>query len=184
MPCDTKGSVCLHTFKFQIIDNKLSFKSERDLIYEDLMFILDLVSYINCAVIKDIPLYNYWQNDDSLTRSVDLTRFSRIKKQYYFLKNNSPYKEMLFDNGETNIRFRRTMLSYIRNSVIQFNNVPGAVINIKKICNDKLCREILNDYPIASLPKYQFLFAWFLKNKMSWVLFSIIKLNSLRHTKL
>lgn len=163
------------------IDNRLSFKNERKLIYEDLMFLFDLIPCINIAVVENTPFYNYCQNDDSLTRSVDLTRFNRLKKQYYYLKDNNPYKSMIFNDKQTVIRFKRTMLSYIRNSIIQSNNVPNAIFNIKKICSDEMSQEILDSYPIELLPRYQFLFAWCLKKKLAFILFILVKLNGLRH---
>lgn len=163
-----------------LVDNKVLFKSERKLIYEDLMFLLDLIPIVKCAVVEHTPLYNYCQNNGTLTRSIDRTRFWKIKKQYFFLRNTEPYKTRIFNNKETMLRFNRTMLSYIRNCVIQASNDEKAMIDIKKICDDELCQEILQKYPIRLLPPYQAIFAWCLRKKMARVLLIITHLNSLR----
>lgn len=161
-----------------LVDNDIKFKSERKLIYEDLMFLLDLMPYIKSAAIVNKPLYDYCQNSSSLTHSVDPNRFYKIKEQYYYLKNNSPYREEIFLDKEILLRFKRTMLSYVRNCAMRTINDSHAYKNIKEICQDSLCTEILSDYPVKKLPQNQKIFAYFLKHKVTIALLLITKIKN------
>ena len=158
--------------------NNVYFKDEHILIYEDLMFLLDLVSVITKAVIVNQPLYDYCENSNSLTRRFDIGRFKRIKKQYYFLKNNRQYSKLIFKNIETELRFKRTMLGYIRNSIsILIQN--NAFQSVKDICGDNFTQEVLFNYPISKLPIQQSIFAFACKHKMVNLLIIITKLKNI-----
>ena len=161
-----------------LIKNGIKFQSERKLIYEDLMLLLDLIPCIKSAAIVNKPLYDYYQNSSSLTRSVDPNRFYKIKEQYYYLKNNSPYREEIFLDKEILLRFKRTMLSYVRNCAMRTINDSHAYKNIKEICQDSLCTEILSDYPVKKLPRNQKIFAYFLKHKVTIALLLITKIKN------
>lgn len=162
-----------------LINNGIKFQSERKLIYEDLMFLLDLIPYIKSASIINEPLYNYYQHSSSLTRSVNSMRFYRIKKQYYYLKNNMPYKKEIFSNEEILLRFKRTMLSYIRNCAMRIVDGDNAHKNMSNICHDDLCTEILDHYPIKMLPRNQKIFAYLLKYKMAVALLILIRIKKI-----
>lgn len=159
-----------------LVDNDIKFKSERKLIYEDLMFLLDLMPYIKSASVTNQPLYNYCRNELSLTRSVDTSRFYRIKNQYYYLKNNDPYKEELFLDKEILLRFKRTMISYIRNCAMRAVNDKKINDILGQICYDEMTREIVNDYPILKLPRNQAIFAFCIKYKLLLLLKIILNL--------
>ncbi|MCG0572848.1 glycosyltransferase [Loigolactobacillus coryniformis] len=162
--------------------NNVYFKNERYLIYEDLMLLLDIFPFINKALVIDEPLYNYCENEDSLTHSDDPKRFSRIKKQYLFLKRNYPYRETIFNDGETLLRFKRTMQSYVRNTIIPIvknNNFWQSRRKIKLIMKDSVCDEILKDYPIKSLPIKNEIFDYCLKYRLPISLIMIVKLNDI-----
>lgn len=160
-----------------LVDNNIKFKSERILIYEDLMFFLDLLPVVSKVVILDKPLYNYCSNEDSLTRKVDSKRFEKIKYQYNYLKSNPPYNREIFENQDTSLRFKRTMIGYVRNAMTRaVKNDEYAYQNIKKIINDNFCQELLKNYPIGKLPKKQFAFAFLLKHKFTPVIYFVIKI--------
>lgn len=160
-----------------LIDNNIWFKSERIFIYEDLMFLLDLMPVTKKAVVLNEPLYNYCENADSLTRKSDPTRFRRLKKQYSYLKNNSDYHKEIFSDYSSKIRFKRTMLGYIRNAMSRIDD-KSYYSDIKAISNDSLSKEILNGYPINKLPIKQRLFAYCLKYRLYLLLIIMIKLNN------
>ncbi|MBF0601919.1 glycosyltransferase family 2 protein [Limosilactobacillus oris] len=160
-----------------LINNNVYFKDEHILIYEDLMFLLDLLPVITKAVVINQPLYDYCENSNSLTRRFDVSRFNKIKKQYYYLKNNKQYSKLIFGNFETKLRFERTVIGYIRNAVtILAQN--HAVQSIKEICNDEFTQELLQNYPINKLPIKQSIFAFAFKYKMVRLLMMLIRLKS------
>lgn len=164
-----------------LCNNNIRFKSERILIYEDLMFLLDSLPVANKVVLVNEPLYNYCSNDTSLTRKVDPKRFEKIKYQFNFLKNNFPYNHELFDNKNTMLRFRRTMIGYVRNAIsrISMDNIHSYQ-NIKEVVNDDFCQELLKDYPIKDLPKKQFLFAFLLKYRLTAALYFVVKIKNIK----
>lgn len=162
--------------------NNVYFKSERNLIYEDLMLLLDIFPFIKKALVIDEPLYNYCENKDSLTHSDDPNRFERIKKQYLFLKSNYPYKKEIFNNSETFLRFKRTMQSYVRNAIISIvrnNNFLQSKKKIKLIMKDSICDEILKNYPIKSLPIKTAIFDYCLKYRLTVSLIMVVRLNDI-----
>lgn len=164
-------------YKRSLIEkNSIFFKDEHKLMYEDLMFLLDLMPHVKRAVILNKPLYNYYQNKSSLTHIVTLDKFDRLKQQFYYLKENEPYRSEIFNDYETELRFKRTIMSYIRVFIIQciLNNVSYK--NIKKICNDKLSKEIMAQYPIEKLPYSKAVFAYCIKYKLVSLLVFVVKL--------
>lgn len=164
-----------------LIDNSIQFKSERVFIYEDLMFLLDLMPVTKKAVVLNEPLYDYCENADSLTRKPDPTRFKRIKEQYFYLKNNPFYHKEIFSNYNTELRFKRTMLGYIRNSISRLEN-RSWYSDTKAISNDDFSKDILKDYPINKLPIKQRLFAYCLKYKFDLLTIIMVRLNNRRRS--
>lgn len=166
--------------KSNLLDNNVNFKSERVLIYEDLMFLLDSISFFKKVVVLDEPLYNYCFNKESLTRKSDSNRFNKIKYQYRYLKSHSPYHREIFGKKSSYLRFKRTMIGYVRNAITRtIRNDKHAYQNVKKISNDDLCQELLKNYPIQKLPKKQFIFSFFLKHKMALAIYFTVKIKSI-----
>lgn len=167
--------------KSLLINNNLKFKSERFLIYEDLMFLLDTMPLCKTIVTLDKPLYNYCVNENSLTRKSDPKRFNKIKKQYYYLKHNLPYSSEIFGNRRTSLRFKRTMIGYVRNAITRnVQNNWHAYKETRQICNDEFCQELLQNYPINKLPRKQYIFALLLKYRLTILLLLVVKLHSIK----
>lgn len=161
-----------------LVNNNVCFKDEHILIYEDLMFLLDLLPVITKAVVINQPLYDYCENSNSLTRRFDVSRFNKIKKQYYYLKNNRQYNKLIFENSETELRFKRTFIGYIRNAVtILIDN--HSLQNVRLICQDSFTQEILRNYPITKLPIKQSLVAFALKYELLGFLVALMKLKKI-----
>lgn len=158
-----------------ILDShKLRFISERKYIYEDLTFFLLSTPHINSVVIIDKPFYHYCENEGSLTQRTDLTRFYKVKDMYRYIK--CTYVDLIFKDKETQLRFERLMLSYIRLSVMQIGKCDKSVKLIRNICNDEFTKEIVKSYPIKELPLRQRIFAWLLKFGCAFPLFVICRL--------
>lgn len=156
-------------YKTEIIKkNNVKFVSERKLIYEDLIFFLTVTPYINKVVIIDKPYYHYCENEDSLTKRCDISRFNRVKVMYEYLKEN--YYHILFADEEVNIRFKRTIMSYIRLSIMQLSKCDNSVKKIKHICNDSMTKDLFINYPVYQLPIKQMVFALLLKYNVSHLL--------------
>lgn len=151
--------------------HKLRFISERKYIYEDLTFFLLTTPYINSVAIIDKPFYHYCENEGSLTQRTDLTRFYRVKDMYGYIKQT--YTDLIFEDEETQLRFNRLMLSYIRLSVMQIGKSAKNIKLIRKICSDEFTKEVVKLYPIKELPFRQKVFASLLKRGCAFLLFVI-----------
>lgn len=160
-----------------LINHNIRFKSERVLIYEDLMFLLDSMPVVKKAIVLNKPLYDYCENAESLTRKTDPTRFYRLKKQYFYLKHNSTYNSEIFSDPEISLRFKRTVLGYIRNAISRLSN-DSYRSSLRKICTDKLSKEVLQNYPIRQLPIKQRLFAYSFKYRLYFLMIAMVKLNN------
>lgn len=166
-------------YKNKIIkENGLKFISERKIIYEDLMFFLTVTPYINKVAILNKAYYHYCENEYSLTKNCDSRRFNRVKSMYEYLKKN--YYNYLFKDKEINIRFKRTIISYIRLSVMQLASDDNCVKAIKLICKDSMTREILNGYPFYKLPVRQAVFVFLLKYNMANLLKIVCNLYNIK----
>lgn len=164
-------------YKKSIIDKfNLRFISERELIYEDLTFFLISTKYFFTVSIINEPFYHYCENQGSLTQKCDLERFDKVKKMYLYIKKQ--YKEEIFENTETLLRFKRQMISYIRLSVMQLAQSRSGGSHIKAICNDSFTKEVLENYPINRLPLKQRIFAYLLDRKLGKLLYIVCKCNS------
>lgn len=157
-------------------ENNIKFISERELIYEDLMFTLNVTPHIESVGIIDKGFYHYCENGESLTRKIDTNRYFRVKKMFEYIQNKKEY-EYIFDNPEYLIRFKRTILSYIRLSIIQLVNAGDLYDNdLKKIANDSMCRFVVEKYPVLKLPFGQSVFAILLKHKCILGLKKVVKI--------
>ena len=157
--------------------NNLKFVSERELIYEDLMFALDKYQYINSVSILEGCYYHYCVNPVSLTQTIRIDRYDRLKEMYSYLKQNAAYKKLLFCNEDVNIRFCRTMLSYIRLCIMQLSTNKKYIGKIKTITKDEMCREIMAKYPTQKLPLKQAVFAFLLKYRAYRLLYLITRMH-------
>lgn len=153
-----------------LIDNHVRFTSERKLIYEDLMFALDFYPEAKKIVVIQDAFYHYCENAGSLTMSVKADRYDRIKQMYEHLKKTQQYNKLLFTDDKIWLRFRRTMLSYIRLCIMQLSSDKKYRKKIEYIIEDDFCREIIDGYPVFLLPPKQAVFAVCLRYKMKGIL--------------
>lgn len=151
-----------------IVENNIRFISERELIYEDLMFFLTVTPFINSVTIVNEPLYHYCENEGSLTQRCDLERFYKVKKMFDFIKEN--YHNEIFCDQETLLRFQRLMISYIRLSIMQIGQEKKNVALVKDICKDVFTKEVICGYPNYKLPIKQRIFNVLVKYEQAYLL--------------
>ena len=149
-----------------IRENGLKFISERELIYEDLMFHLTSYKFMKSIYILNEQLYHYCENTNSLTR-----RFYRVKAMHEYIKSH--FEEEIFQNTKVLNRYRRTMLGYIRLSVMQLSRDRSNINTIQDICSDCFTSEIVYGYPANKLPVKQRFFTELLRRKHSYILYMI-----------
>lgn len=158
--------------------NELYFVSERELLYEDLMFAVTKYPVLKSVSILNGCFYHYCVNPVSLTQSVKIDRYDRLKDMYKYLKCNTETKKLLFDNDGVKVRFSRTMLSYIRLCVMQLATKKEYFNKIRMIVADDMTKEIMQYYPTRKLPLKQSVFAFLLKYKFARLLYFITKMHA------
>lgn len=153
--------------KKEVIDNyHVRFTSERKLIYEDLIFALDLYPKLKSLVVTNYKFYHYCVNKTSLTNTVKTDRYNRVKQMYEYLKKTPYYNQILFKDNEMVLRFKRTMMCYVRLCIMQLSSNKKYKDHIRAIVNDSMCIELTSNYPIFRLPIKQAIFALCIKLKM------------------
>lgn len=145
-----------------LVNNDILFTSERKLIYEDLIFTLDLFPKLSRVLLLNEAFYHYCENQQSLTKTYDEKKIDRIANMYFYIINNSEYKKLLNPN-EIMVRFNRTMISYIRLCLMQTNYKDDN--QIKKIICNEMTSQVLKDFPIMKLPLKQRVLTFFVKNE-------------------
>lgn len=166
-----------------IINNNIRFCSERELISEDIIFHIDYLIYSKKVTIVKEALYNYCQNNKSLTLSYIVNRFEKNKILYFEIIRK------IQNIGIVNLaelRISRAFLGAVRSCIgeeVKYSSKNGKQItlqNIKSICNDNLIQKVLDRYPIYQLPLKHKVFCIFMKLKMPIILYMLVKLKDLK----
>ena len=145
--------------------NKLSFVSERKLISEDIVWDCDYYKYSKSVQLIDTSDYYYRFNPTSLTNTYRADRFQ--KSIYFFeymlnkLSSSSVY-------SEAKLRLSKNLFINIRSSISQERSIPvrKSYLHIKKMCNNKVLRKTIKDYPVNELGKSQLCFILMIKFRM------------------
>ncbi|MBO5453228.1 MAG: glycosyltransferase [Clostridia bacterium] len=177
-------SIWKNLFKTEVIKkNNITFKSEREMLSEDALFMIDYISCIKKATgIKD-AFYNYCRNEASISKSYKKDRFEKslvfvneVEKR--FKKDISPEEYCIYVD-----RFWQAMCRVLCSQEIMYakdNNLGYSKLKnrLKEICTHRLTVRVLKSYPIYSLPFGQRVFAYCMKYKMYFLLKVLVGLRS------
>lgn len=157
-----------------INNNNIRFPSERELISEDLIFDFYYFQHVNKCKLLNNSDYYYRTNPNSLTMTYRKDRFKKTMVFYQHLNtlmiNNS------FSN-ESLIRFKKLIFIYVRMCIRQEKKkisnlkIKDSLINIKKICEEKSLKKIINEYPVEQLEFKQKIFIYCIKHKITILLY-------------
>ncbi len=172
-------SIWKNLFKNEIIKkNDISFNSEREMLSEDALFMIDYISCIKKATGINEAFYNYVRNEDSISKSYKKDRFekslvfvSEVEKR--FKKDISPEEYKIYIH-----RFWQAMCRVICSQEIMYagdNNIKYADLKkrLKAVCTHSLTVETLRTYPLRTLPIKQRVFAYGMKYRF-YVLLKIL----------
>lgn len=171
---DTKygTSVWKNLFKKEIIDNNnLKFMSEREMLSEDALFIMDYIKCIKSAVGIKEAYYYYVRNEVSISNSYKKDRFeksmifaSEVEKR---LINYIPYNEYKIYLD----RFIQSFARFVCSQEVMYAKKMGIKYSLlkerlKMVCTHKTTESVLKTYPISELPLKQAVFAFAMKHKL------------------
>lgn len=177
-------SIWKNLFRHQVIkDNWLDFKSEREILSEDALFMIDFISCINKATGIPGAFYNYFRNANSISKSYKKDRFEKslvfvneVKKR--FEKDIPPEEYEIYI-----YRFWQAMCRVLCSQEImhaQEENIRYSSFRskIKEICTHKLTVDTLKSFPISRLPIKQRIFAYCIKYRLYFLLKVLVSLRS------
>ena len=171
-------------FKNEIIKkNNIVFESEREMISEDALFMIDYISYIEKATGIPEAFYNYCRNENSISKSY---KKDRLEKSLVFVKQVEKRFQKDIDPDTYKIyiyRFWQAMCRVLCSQEIMFaidNNVKFSDLKkrLKLVCTTPLTVTALKRYPINTLPFKQRVFAYALKYRMYFLMKVLVKLRS------
>lgn len=165
-------STCKNLFKRSLITNKkIEFLSERKVMSEDAIFMIDFIKNIQKAVGIPGAFYCYRRNDESFSKSYRKDRFLMVKG---FIEELENHIKDVCKAEEYNLYLNRLIQGYGRilcSQEIMYakeNGIKYSVLleRLKMICKSQLISNALKDYPWYRLPKKQAAFAFAMKYKL------------------
>lgn len=165
-------SVCKNIFKTSVIsEQKIEFLSERKILSEDTLFMVDFIKCAQTAVGVPGSYYCYCRNEDSLSKSYNKERFEKsivfldeLEKRIADTVKKYEYKIYLdrLVQGFGRILCSQEIM-YAKDKKIKFSHLKK---RLKEICTQDRIQNVLKSYPWYKLPAKQGAFAFAMKYKL------------------
>lgn len=175
-------SIWKNLFRHEIIQrNGIRFESEREMMSEDALFMVDYISCMNKATgIPDV-FYNYCRNGESISKSYKKDRFEKLivftdQVEKRFGKDMAPEEYRLYTD-----RFWQAMCRVICCQEIMHgsdNKTPFSATKkrLEAICTHQRTVRVLGSYPLYKLPLKQGIFAYAMKYRRYFLLSVLVGL--------
>ena len=177
-------SIWKNLFRHEVIkNNNITFESERAMLSEDALFMIDYISHIKKATGINEAFYNYCRNEDSISKSYKRDRFEKslvfvneVEKRFNKDIEPKEYRMYIY-------RFWQAMCRVICSQEIMYfadNKVGYSKLKkrLKGICTHSLTVSALGSYPINKLPFKQIIFAYAMKYRLYLILKILVGLRS------
>ena len=150
-----------------IVNNNISFYSEREYISEDMLFNLDVLGCANRVETTPWQFYHYCLNGASLSHSYRADRWPRL---LMMTEKLAEYRTSFKLKEEFDLRLKRTGISYTRSGIAQQLYRPQNEIKagIVEVVNNPKVLSFIKKYPLSKLPRNWRLFAYLVKFKCYW----------------
>lgn len=177
-------SIWKNLFKNEIIkENNIVFESERQMLSEDALFMIDYISCIKKATGINDAFYNYCRNEDSISKSYKKDRF---EKSLVFVNEVEKRFKKDIDLKDYQVyidRFWQAMCRVLCSQEIMHaadNNIKYCELKkrLKAVCTHNLTVRALRSYPLSKLPLKQRVFAYGMKYRLYFVLKLLVGLRS------
>ncbi|MBR2861882.1 MAG: glycosyltransferase [Clostridia bacterium] len=165
-------SVCKNIFRTALIkDKELEFLSEREILSEDTLFIVDFIKNSDRAVGVKEAYYCYCRNEDSLSKSYNSTRF---EKSIVFLDALEERIKDFVSEKEYRLYLDRLIQGFGRILCSQeivhakIEKIKFSILRkrLSEICTHSKIKSVLKTYPWYKLPVKQAAFAFAMKHKL------------------
>lgn len=174
------ASVCKNIFRRALMEqDNLRFQSERKILSEDTLFMVDFIKHSSCAVGIPGAYYCYCRNEDSLSKSYNSQRFERsivflteLEKQISDFVSKEEYRLYL---DRLTQGFGRVLCSQ---EIVQarVENIKFGILRrrLKEICTQEKIRGVLKTYPWYQLPVKQAAFAFTMKYQLYFLQYILV----------
>ena len=165
-------SVWKNIFKRSLLEEEsIEFVSERKIISEDTIFVVDYLSKAKKAVGIKGAFYRYRRNDESFSKSYRSDRFEKI---LIFLDALEERIKNTLTKNEYDLYLKRLIQGYARilcsQEIMYAKEKNITFVNLRKrlrkICENDLISKTLKTYPWYKLPKKQAAFAFAMRYKL------------------
>lgn len=166
------ASVCKNLFRSDLLNEQsIRFRSEREVLSEDTIFMVDFIKCAGKAVGVPEAYYCYWRNEGSLSKSYNRQRF---EKSLFFLGELERHLEGAVEEGEYRIYldrltqgFGRVLCSQeVMHAKAEGIAYPVLRARLKEICTCDRIGGALQTYPWYKLPRMQAAFAFAMKYRL------------------
>ena len=177
-------SVCKNIFlRESLIKNRMRFQSERDVLSEDTLFMIEFISHINSAIGVPGTRYCYQRNESSLSKAY---REDRPERTFKYLAELERMLKAMIPRSEYKIYFNRLVqgfgrvlcsqeIMYARENEVPFRDL---IKRLKLICKARVMKNAMENYPWYRLPLKQAVFAFTLKYRLYLIQILLVILRS------
>ena len=175
-------SIWKNLFRHEIIQkNRIRFESEREMMSEDALFMIDYISCIDKAVGIPEVFYNYCRNGESISKSYKKDRFEKLlvfteQVETRFGEDLASEEYRLYID-----RFWQAMCRVFCCQEIMHgadNKIPfrDTKKRLEVICTHPRTVSVLRSYPLNKLPLKQGIFAYGMKYRLYFLLSVLVAL--------
>lgn len=174
-------SACMALYSMKTIKEVgWRFVSEREIIAEDVYSLLILYKYVKRAAIIPEALYNYCQNNSSLTRTYRRDRYEKIR---YFHEQCLAAQKQLGYHEEIAKRLSEPYISFtisaLKMIVETDHTLKGKLEEIKDIVDDPHLQQTLQEIDLHNASVRRKVFLNILKKRMYIVCYMLLKAGAL-----
>jgi hypothetical protein len=164
-------SVCKNLFRRSVLASGVAFLSEREVLSEDTLFMVDYIAHITRAVGVPGSYYRYCRNGESLSKSYKRERF---EKSVVFLAELERRIATSVDERDYRLYLDRLSQGFGRilcsSEIVHAREVgtPYKELRsrLREICTHPIVRDTLRTYPWHKLPAKQAVFAAAMKYRL------------------
>ena len=177
-------SIWKNVFRREIIEkNGIRFQSEREMLSEDALFMIDYISHIKKATGIKEAFYNYCRNGESISKSYKKDRF---EKSLVFVSEVEKRFKKDIEREEYEVyinRFFQAMCRVLCSQEILHSKDEGKKFSdtkkrLRDICTHPVTVRTMKSFPIRKLPKKQFAFAFCIRHRLYSFLKILVQLRS------
>ena len=132
-----------------IFNNNIRFVTEREYASEDIIFQVDMLSNASCVAFIPDVLYIYCFNSASLTKTLNLDKYQKLKNLYNLLLNKTSYFECSIRISRLFVGFVR---AYLKKIIISNIDYAKKIQYIKSVMEDEIWNKIKLEFKPNYLP--------------------------------